>query len=313
MNVKRRLALVTATLTIALGSGHLMQTVLSGQSADDTAMGLAAVASPMPSDVGVIVASVGSVPSAPNLSHGPLAAKPAGNPAPAAVPAQTVAAVIAEPCGATLDLVALPNAMVSLALAAPCDGAQRVVVRHAGLAFTARTAADGRLVLTLPALEREAVVSVLLPSGTPVEASVTVPESGDVRRFAVQWMADDALQVHAFERGAGYGEPGHVSAIKPDLPNAERGWLTALGDASVDLPMLAEVYTYPRRGHVDLVVEAAITSATCARELLAETINSVGGEVFVSDLSVAMPDCVAVGDFLVLKDLVLDPKIAAAN
>ncbi len=59
------------------------------------------------------------------------------------------------------------------------------------------------------------------------------------------------------------------------------------------------------------MVEAAVTDLTCGRELLGETLTSVGGAVMVNDLTVAMPDCDATGDILVLKNLVPDMKIAS--
>ena len=56
-----------------------------------------------------------------------------------------------------------------------------------------------------------------------------------------------------------------------------------------------------------------MTESTCGRELLGETLSSVAGKVQVTDLTVAMPECDAVGDYLVLKNLVPDLNIASAN
>ena len=93
------------------------------------------------------------------------------------------------------------------------------------------------------------------------------------------------------------------------------GWMVALGDASTDLPLFALVYTFPSTPglNADVVVEAAISGDTCGRELLVETIDSTGGAATVTDLTVAMPDCDAIGDILVLKNLASDLKIAAAD
>jgi len=81
----------------------------------------------------------------------------------------------------------------------------------------------------------------------------------------------------------------------------------------VDMPLLAEVYTYPAMGSADVVIEAAVTAQTCGRELLGETLLSEAGRVTVTDLTLAMPDCDAVGDFLVLNNLVPDLTLVAAN
>ncbi|MDZ4096724.1 MAG: translocase, partial [Paracoccaceae bacterium] len=139
------------------------------------------------------------------------------------------------------------------------------------------------------------------------------------RRFGVQWLAEDAFQLHAFEGAADYGMPGHVSAADPEMPVAgmlaKSGFLTLLGDDQVTLPMLAEIYTYPANGNIDvrMIVEAAVTTKTCGRELLGETLASIGGAVTVKDLTVSMPGCDGQGDILVLKNLAPDMMIATAN
>jgi hypothetical protein len=79
--------------------------------------------------------------------------------------------------------------------------------------------------------------------------------------------------------------------------------------------MMAEVYTWPADAAVSVVpsVEAVVTDATCARELLGETIHAADGKVTIKDLTLAMPDCDALGDILVLNNLVPDVTLAAAN
>ncbi|EEW24977.1 hypothetical protein [Rhodobacter ferrooxidans] len=235
-------------------------------------------------------------------------------PAPLAEP---VPDVVANACPLTLDLAPQPGAMLGITLLAPCQSNARVVLKHGGLAVTAKTSGSGSLFLTLPALDREGAVSVMLPDGKTAEAQLAVPDLDAVQRFAVQWTADDNFQLHAFEGDADYGTPGHISAADPHLPPAgapaDGGFLTLLGDATVDLPMLAEVYTYPAKPGVTarIVVEAAITEATCGRDLLGETLVSSGGAVTVTDLTVAMPQCDGTGDILVLNNLAPDMKIAA--
>ena len=80
-------------------------------------------------------------------------------------------------------------------------------------------------------------------------------------------MADDAFQLNAFEGGAEFGAPGHISAMNPSrrLLNVpmQGGNLSLLGDARAALPMLAEVYTFPLdlTETVDLTIEASVTGA----------------------------------------------------
>lgn len=254
-------------------------------------------------------------PDAPVQTKGALA-EPVADALPPAEPAEAVAALA---CDATLDLMTEANAMIGITLLAPCHPNQRVVLRHAGLAVTGQTTSTGALFTALPALEVDATVEVSLADGTDASGKIAVPELATLRRFGVQWQADDAFQVHAFENGAAYGAPGHVSAADPQRPaagmQATDGFLSLLGDATTENPLLAEVYTFPAdlAAKPEVVVEAAVTDKTCARELLGETLSSSGGSVFVTDLTLAMPECDAVGDYLVLKNLFLDLNMASLN
>ncbi len=252
-----------------------------------------------------------------------------GDPAPVAGAAAVAAPTeTAEPaatdsaaadCTMALDLAPVPGGFVSVVLTAPCNPGERVVLSHAGLAVTAKTTASGAIFAQLPALTTEALVGAKFPDGAHIASSVAVPEVAALRRFGIQWQGVSGFGIHALEGGAGYGQPGDVSAANPRTPLAGvapgGGYLTTLGDASVDLPLLAEVYTWPARPgtRVDILVEAAVTPATCDTDLLGETLNTLGGATRVTDLTVAMPGCDATGDYLVLKNLATDPKLAAAN
>jgi hypothetical protein len=246
----------------------------------------------------------------------PLPAEPAQS-----VPLQTPAPQlqIAEACLPSLRLAAAPQAMIGVSLVAPCAKDARVVILHEGLSITGKTNAEGSLFLSLPALTVNATVTARLPDDTEIEGDVRVPAMATLRRMGVQWQNADAFQLHAFENGAGYGDAGHVSASIPQTPTTglggTGGFITILGDAAVELPMMAEVYTFPAgiAANADITIEAAVTDATCGRELLGETIMTLAGQVYTSELTLSMPDCDAVGDILVLKNLLTDLTIAAAN
>lgn len=222
-------------------------------------------------------------------------------------------------CTVTFDVIASAEATLDLTLIAPCRASERVVLRHGGLAVTGMTSATGTLFASLPGMEASGEVSVLFASGQEVTAAEALPNLPGYRRFAVQWMADDAFQINAFENGAGFGTEGHVSAANPQrrLPNVplRGGYLTTLGDSSVPFPMLAEVYTFPadKTAPVDLTLEAKVTDATCNRELLGEMLLSEAGTVTKTDLSMATPTCDGIGDVLVLNNPLPDLKLAAAN
>lgn len=363
MDRKRQLALVFATLGIALGAGHLVQNgaapsvpqaavpsqvtqVSAGPDvvqkpalpAADTAVPTspvraAAAAEPPPPPVIVADLSPSPLPAlrAPVVAASLPSAAIAVQPAPIAtvtvpVPSVTPATSMPQPavttvnaCAPSLRLAAAPQAMVGISLLAPCAPEARVVISHAGLSITGKTNAQGSLFLSLPALEVDATITARLPDATEVEQTVRVPAMAALRRMGVQWHNADAFQLHAFENSAGYAEPGHVFAAKPQMPTTgladTGGFMSMLGDGSVDMPMQAEIYTFPAgiAANADIVIEATVTDATCGRELMGETIMTLAGKVYITDLTLAMPGCDAVGDILVLKNLLTDLTIAAAN
>ena len=332
MDLKRRLSLVVLIATIAFVSGHLTQTTLNKHSTLALAKGEA-------KPVDIVLVAAGPTRAMDNPTIAPKAlpnlmfadASNTGaadsifdlpsDPVISADLGEGMSSVKAadDACNISLELDAEPSAMVAVTLVAPCQVNKRVVLRHAGLAVTAKTSATGELSVTLPAFSSSAEVSVRFPDDRIVSATISIPEANQMRRFGVQWLGDDAFQLHAFENGANYGEKGDVSAADPQKPLAGQkqigGYLAVLGDDQVDQPMLAEVYTYPAapETNVKIVIEAAVTKATCGREILGETLADAAGDVSITDLSLAMPDCSAIDDILVLNNVDPDLKLAAAD
>ena len=82
---------------------------------------------------------------------------------------------------------------------------------------------------------------------------------------------------------------------------------------------MAQVYTFPsamaeESGNVELSVEIEVTNSNCGLEIEAQALQvKAGAQPKVQTLDLTMPDCDAVGDFLVLKNLVDDLKVAAVN
>lgn len=338
MDLKRRIAGVVAVAAIAMGAGHLVQNLSAGKTpaqrpsaqlqekpkavqtvaAGPEATAPAPVAAPDPALATVAPSAPAPVPvPAPKLAEVPAAEAPPPAIAPAPVLAEAPPAL--PDCTATLDLVPEPHAMIGVTLLARCHENERVILQHAGLAVTAMTTASGALFTGLPGLEAEAKVTAVFLDGTRVEAQVALPDLPALRRFGVQWQGEDAFQLHAFEGGAAYGQPGDLSASNPRFPTdglkTSQGYITLLGDPASPSPLLAEVYTFPADpgAKADVVVEAGVSEATCGREILGETLASLGGKATVTELTVAMPECDAVGDYLVLKNLAPQMNIAAAN
>lgn len=321
MEWTRKIARVVAVFAVALGAGHLVQTMSHRNAAKPAA---SAALKEKPQAIEQVAAGPDAVmpaPAAPAMPKVPLVelAPPAvPRPAPAADPAPAPLVAAAD-CPVTLDLMAEPSAMVGLTLIAPCHPNERVVLQHAGLTVTAMTTATGALFTGLPALESPADVTVVFADASRAEGTVDVPDLGGLRRFGVQWQGEDTFDLHAFEMGAAYGEPGDVSSQNTRdpsslLPGAE-GFLSLLGDPAAPAPLLAEVYTWPADPAVkaDVVVEALVTETSCGNEMLGQTVASVGGVARVTDLSVAMPECDAAGGYLLLKNLAPEMNIAAVN
>lgn len=240
---------------------------------------------------------------------------PAANQA-IAPPADTAPDTTADACAPVLDLIAEPDAMIGITLVAPCQAGARVVLSHGGLAVTARATATGSVFTSLPAMDAEGAVTVLFPDGSKASAALAMPEVTNLRRFAVQWQARDKFDLNAFDGEATYGSAGHASPVAFETLAATdgvTGKVVSFGDASVELPLLAQVYTFPAGTQPSLTVEAEVTGATCDRELLGETLESAGGRVETRELTLPMPDCEAVGEFLVLKIPAPDLTLALAE
>ncbi len=330
MILQRKLTLVVATGAIALGAGHYVQEKAGDRATAEPRdvivseiMPVAAGPSDTPSDPirveppvlpGEAAPIIVAVPTQPEqVPTERLAAADPTADAPQAPTALPAPAIAQDPdCNINFHLLPQPDAVIGISLLAPCHPDQRIVLRHAGLAVTARTSASGALFTTLPALTAVADVEVGFPDGEKASASLPMPDFINVQRFAVQWQDKDSFQLHAFENGAGYNQPGHIFAASTGTAG-ETGSVVTLGDASVNLPLMAEVYTFGPAAKVDLVLEAAITETTCNREILGEAILAVGGAVEVTDLTLSMPGCDAVGDILVLKNLLQDMTLAIAD
>lgn len=80
---------------------------------------------------------------------------------------------------------------------------------------------------------------------------------------------------------------------------------------------MAEVYTFPTRmtdvaGTVALTVEAEILASNCDSSVEAQTLEiRNGGTLTSKELTIDVPGCDTVGDFLLLKNIVEDLTIAA--
>ncbi|MDO9526635.1 MAG: hypothetical protein Q7J57_14035 [Gemmobacter sp.] len=333
MHRKHKVLMIGGMVAIAATAGHLMQN--GGVSGPKPESSMASM-SPTPGSIVPLAATASEATNnlvsttqqpamreaaapSPVADQADVAREPALVQAvdPAKTTGQDLAATVVAPvCPIDMALIPQPGAMVDMGLLAPCHANERVVIRHGGLAITGKISAAGSLIASLPAFATPATVSVLFADGTTADGTTDVTDLSNYDRFAVQWMDQDAFQLHAYEGDASFGQPGHVSAAAPRKIAAAGSFLNIVGDAATDRPLLAEIYTYPAgvsalARSVRLNIEAAVTEQTCGREILGETIQMTGGKSVVRDLTVSMSGCDTVGEFLLLSDPVLDDKLAS--
>lgn len=336
MKLSRKVSVVAATFLIAAATGQYMQSTLhrgqpaSARTAPAQPVQIASLeqpgklplprAAPPVQEGGSVDGLRSAMPrmqplsgALPSALRGPGAAKPAAAP-------QHSPALAAKVCHPRARVSVDEGAILNFHLDAPCHAAQRVVIRHAGLAFTELTDAKGLLDVKIPAMQEDARVTAMFAGDKTVSATTTVPELSLYDRVAVEWVGEDSFDLHALEFGAAFGSAGDVWAKNPGSPTpsftAAEGFMTLLGNRSVTLPMLAQVYTYPTQlstagGKVKLVIDAVVSPETCGREMLAETLRTRHDAApKKTDLSVAMPDCSQPGGFVQLAGLLPDIQVA---
>ncbi len=231
------------------------------------------------------------------------------------------AAVEADTCEPTLTATGAPMASVTLQLDAPCHGGMTVVIHHQGMMFHQIVDAAGSLKIEVPALAEDAFFIAAFNDGVGAVAITAVPEVSLYDRAVLQWQGETGVQLHAREFGADYGTDGHVwRAATGQIAQTMEGTggkLAALGNNRVLQPLMAEVYTFPSGyaaddGAVALTVEAEVTAMNCGRDISAQSIQIVPGtDTDAVDLTMTMPPCDSVGEFLILNNMFENLTLAA--
>lgn len=218
-------------------------------------------------------------------------------------------------CAVTARADVAPSANVQLTIDAPCLPNERVTVHHSGMMLTVVTDADGRVQLTVPALSDRSIFIADFGNGKGAVVTALVPDLADYDRVVLQWSGDAGFQLHAREFGAGYGDRGHVWA--GNTTTGPGSSVIRLGTSDTLAPKMAEVYTFPsgassKAGTVALSIETEVKLTNCGRDITAQTLElRNGASLRTQDVTLSMPNCGAVGDFLVLNNLVDDLTIAA--
>ena len=220
-------------------------------------------------------------------------------------------------CDILAIAAARPGAQVELNVVAPCNGNQSVTVHHNGLMFKQRTEADGSIKLQVPAMSESAVYILAFETGEGAVAHAKVTDLAGLDRVALQWKGAAGFELHAREFGAGYGDDGHLWYQSTVENQGTNGHFVRLGDLNEEEPLIADIYTFPsdaslQSGRVDLTVEAEVTDANCGTQIEAEAMQTgEDGTVHSKTLSLTLPACDAVGNYLVLNNVFDGLKLAA--
>lgn len=280
MNVRKNTLRVVSVLAVAVAAGQLVETLRDAPADGGSVANASSAALPMPDALSGL------------RSITPVAA--------------TLDDPSAVGCRPALSLAAADLGMIDVSLAAPCNRGERVVIRHAGMAFTAQTSPDGMLNLQLPALEEEAVVAAYFDSSQIALAKVAVPDAASHVRFVVQIPHPAQFDLRAEE-----GEQVLIGSYGR-MADATGRSILPLGVGTVGHPILAQVYSYPAGDEAaDLTVEVKITPETCGKMVPMETLLANGGKVTLTKVAVSVPLCGTSGDILVLKNLLRDMTLAA--
>lgn len=319
---KKQIVTASATLGIALATGFVMQNgdAVASRFGDAPAP----QAEPIPEAVTVAQGSI-----IPTLTVDPASEAPSDTPVEMAALEQDPPTVMtdADPvqatpiCETTMQGEPIAAAMVRLELAADCHPNARVTIHHEGMMFTASTDDTGGLSIDVPALNADAIFIAAFDNNEGAMSQIDVPSVEFYDRVVLQWRGQNALQLHALEFGATYGDAGHVWAASARDPGVaatgQGGFITTLGAGTDETALLAEVYSFPSGlmtevGKVALSVEAEVTAQNCARDIEAQSIQiSPEGTPSVVDLVLSVPDCDAVGDFLIVNSMVQDVTLAS--
>ncbi len=230
---------------------------------------------------------------------------------------ETSAALTGEvECAPSMIAQASAAASVALSVSAPCHKSTAFVIHHQGMMFTAMTNTAGEAEMIVPALAEVSVMIAAFDDGEGAVATAAVPDFSKFDRAVLQWQGDTAVMLSAYEGDAGFGDDAHIHAGNPgDMGRVDQlqgGYLVRLGDTSAQDPLMAEIYTFPSSAHANvadvmIVAEAEITAQNCGHEMNAQSIQvSPTGATSALDLTMVMPDCDAVGDFLILQNMFED-------
>lgn len=313
--VVKGLAVLTFGFATVTGATHLVQSNDGALTVADLGRVQLASAQPgVPTAAGPRAPQLPARALTPGEALSPVVKLPAG-----AVPAPTFSGTPAA-CELSFTATLSRGTMVDLDARAPCAPNTRIAIRQGHLVFDSMTDDSGRFHTAVPGLDRMATFDAEI-AGETKRVNVDIPDFEVFDRVALQWQGQTGLNIHALEFGATHGGDGHIWAGKPQsaqrADNARGGFLTRLGLETLRDGRMAEIYVFPagqahRSGAVRISAGAEITALSCGRLVAGQALQpGADGALAISELTIEMPGCDAIGDILVLKNLIRDMKVAA--
>ncbi len=200
-------------------------------------------------------------------------------------------------CDVAVSATAQPAATLALLVTAPCLTGERLTVQHDALTFTDVIPQTGELGLTLPALSEAAAITVAFDTGHRVEATAQVSDWADYNRYLLHWRGAEELKIES------HAETG--------------GELFSLGAENLPDPRQALVYSYAldqgaRSSEGAVSIKAEVTAENCEKDLQAQAIEFRAGKLLArQELTLSMPGCAYIGQFLVLNNPLQNLTVAA--
>jgi len=196
------------------------------------------------------------------------------------------------------------DALIELSLEAPCHANERLVISHDDLAFSAYTSDGGTFSAYVPALSADAKIDVFLSEDIFLQSEVQIDDVEAHARVIVQWTGNVGFALHAYHRGALFGDDGHIHALKPFDPGLDEAFLISLGENRGPEPMLAEIYSTPVHLASDSRVELELqfTAQQCGQDVSAYILTTGTSAVAeVKEAGFAMPECPAESGTVVME------------
>ncbi|MDA8586186.1 hypothetical protein N9L47_07895 [Rhodobacteraceae bacterium] len=312
MMTKRRTMTVVVVLFLAFLTGHMMQTVLT-----DRAPVVSATLAPDAETVGGSLLAPKPLALPPDMTLMPTLDQPP------VLPRRTEETQTDQLDEANADCVpkllatTAPAAMITLVLRAPCHPNLLVQIKQGPIIASAYTDGDGRMTLKIPALETVSDIQITFDD-VVLATELTIPEAENFQHIILNWTGPQLLRLNAYEFGAARNETGHVWSGAPKSPTrASRGSGGFLTRLVTEKGPSVEIYSLPAgqsqlRGVVRLVVEAAVTPATCGQIATAKALQPTAfRRLSVTDVEVALPDCDHQGKVVLLQNLLRDVTLAA--